>query len=109
MTIEAEIRKRLKAQVSLKFGGNDNRSMREVAVDMIHASGMDWKSIAHGTYLAKSTIKNLATEKTQYPRYDTIERVYKFFEYEANLKPVTLKAEYANQPKNSGKRRNGGG
>lgn len=99
MSIQASVRSAIKAKVKLKFGGDDTRTMKDVAVDLINASDLPWKEIAAGCYLGKTTIKNLATEKTRFPRYDTIERVYKFFEYEANLKPVKVSAQNVNKEK----------
>jgi len=99
MSIEAKIRTEIKNNVALKFGGDDKRTMKDLAVDLINASKLSWKEVADGCYLGSTTVKNLATEKTRYPRFDTIERVFKFFEYEANLKPVKISAKNANKEK----------
>ena len=103
MTVEQEIRRRISKKVATNFGGNRKRTMRDVAVDLINASKEDWKDIADGCYLAKSTVANLAKDKTQFPRYDTIERVFKYFQYEARLGKVTVKSQYDNQPKTARK------
>ena len=99
MSIEKAIRSGIRAKVSLKFGGDDRRTMKDLAIDMINASELSWKEIADGAYLSTPTIKKLAQEITQYPRYDTIERVFKYFEYEANMKPVKVSAKNQNKPK----------
>jgi len=96
----ALVRAAIKDKVNLKFGGDDKRTMRDVAIDLINASGLSWKEIAEGCYLAGTTIKNLAMEKTLFPRYDTVERVFKFFNYEANLKYVsTITPQNGNKKK----------
>ena len=99
MSIEKKIRAQIKETVALKFGGDDKRTMKDLAVDLINASGLSWKDIATGCYLGATTVKNLATEKTRFPRFDTIERVFKFFEYEASMKQVSISAKNSNKEK----------
>jgi hypothetical protein len=93
------VRKQIKAKVALKFGGDDKRTMHDLAVDLINASGLDWKEVANGCYLCKSTVKNLATQKTRFPRADTLERVFKYFEYGGTLQAAKVSAKNANKKK----------
>jgi hypothetical protein len=95
----AEVHRNIKAKVALKFGGDDKRTMHDLAVDLINASDLDWKEVANGCYLCKSTVANLASQKTRFPRADTLERVFKFFEYGGTLQAVTVSAKNANKKK----------
>lgn len=99
MSIEKQIRDSINTNVSLMALGNSNRKMKDVAIDLIHASGMDYKDIADKCYLCKSTIVNLASERTENPQSETIERIFRAFEYQLNMKAVQLNAKYANKPK----------
>ena len=79
--------------------GNSNRTSRELAVDLINASGQSWAFIANGAMLSKSTVKNLATEKTKRPQSETTDRIIRYFNYGINLKPTMIKFEFENKPK----------
>jgi hypothetical protein len=97
--VSTRIRQEIRRKVALKAIGNSRRTMRDVAVDLINASKLDWTEIADGTFLAVGTIGNLAKDRTQFPRYDTIERLFRFFEYEVQFKDSHIKAEFRNTPK----------
>ena len=97
--IQKQIRDQIAAQVQLRALGNSTRSLRDVAVDLINASGMDWEDIAEGTFLAKSTIARLAKDITQNPQLQTVERVLKFFDCRVDLKGEVIKGDNRNQPK----------
>ena len=99
MSVEKKIRDRIAANVAMSALGNSNRSLRDVAVDLINASDMYWEDIADGTYLCKSTIGNLAKDITQNPQLQTIERVLKFFDYRVDMKGEIVKGSNLNQPK----------
>ena len=73
--------------------------MRHVAQDLVNASGMAYEDIAADCYLCESTIKNLATGKTKNPQSETIERVFRAFAFQLDMKAVRLNAKYANRPK----------
>ena len=99
MTIAKQIRDSIDANVALSSLGNSNRKMKDVAVDLINASKMDYKDIAGMCYLCKSTIANLASGKTKNPQSETIERIFRAFEYQLDMKAVRLSAKYNNKPK----------
>lgn len=94
-----EIRDRLAAKVKLQAIGNSKRKLRDVTVDLVNASGMDWKTIADGCFLSKSTIANLAKDRTQNPQSETVERVFRFFDMRVSLTDEPIKGQYANKPK----------
>ena len=98
-TYTEEVRKRIGAKVKLAAIGNSKRKMRDVAVDLINASDMDWKDIAAGCYLSKATIAKLAKDQTRNPQSETIERVFRFFNMRMSLEGEMIKGQYANQPK----------
>ena len=98
-TISNSIRENIRDRVALNALGNRKRDLKAVAIDLINASGQDWGEIAAGCYLCKATIKNLATENTRFPRADTLERIFRYFEYDVTLGEVRLKGQYRNQPK----------
>lgn len=99
MSIATQIREQINANVALTALGNSNRKLKDVAVDLIHASGWKYKHIAEICYLCPSTVKNLASGKTQNPQAETIERIFRAFEYQLDMKAVKLSAKYANRPK----------
>ena len=87
------------ARVNLSAIGNSNRSMKDIAIDLIHESKMPYSKIAEGAFLCDATIKNLAEEETRYPRYDTIERVFRFFNMKMSLEGEPIKAKFLNKAK----------
>jgi len=97
--IAAQIRQQINANVALTALGNSTRSLQDVAIDLINASGWKYKVIAEETFLCPSTIKNLATGKTKRPQAETIERIFRAFEYQLDMKAVKLSAKYANRAK----------
>lgn len=92
------LRSRILKNVNLTAGGNSNRELRELCIDLINASNIDHEDIAAGCCLCKQTITNLADEKT-YPMGDTMNRIIKYFEFEINLNAVDIKAAFRNKPK----------
>lgn len=103
MTTNAGLQKRLYAEidqkVALKALGNSNRKLKDVAVDLINASKQPYKEVAAGSYLCRATVKNLVKGKTLNPQSETLERIFRYFEYNVSLDRVALKAKYRNQPK----------
>jgi transcriptional regulator with XRE-family HTH domain len=97
--IAQQIRQQINANVALTALGNSTRTLRDVAIDLIHASGWKYKVIAEETFLTPSTIKNLASGKTIRPQAETIERIFRAFEYQLDMKAVKLNAKYANRAK----------
>lgn len=99
MSVKKTIRDKIASNVQLRALGNSNRSLRDVCIDLINASALDWKEIAEGTYLAKSTIANLAKEKTLYPQLETVERIMKFFDCRVDLSGEVVKGRNLLKPK----------
>ena len=92
-------RQEVDKRVKMTLLGNSNRGMKEFAVDLLNNCQDDIDTIAAGTCLHATTIKNLRDEVTIHPRYDTIERVYKYFEIDLKASQVSLKPRYKNKPK----------
>ncbi|RLA51625.1 MAG: hypothetical protein DRR42_09915 [Gammaproteobacteria bacterium] len=99
MSVEKKIRDKIAGNVQLHALGNSNRSLRDVAVDLINASDMHWEDIADGCYLCKSTIANLAKDITQNPQLQTVERIIKFFDCRININGEIVKGINLLQPK----------
>lgn len=98
-TYSDEVKTRIGAKVKLQAIGNSKRKLRDVAVDLINASGLDWKTIAAGCYLSKATIGKLAKDETKNPQSETIERVFRFFDMQMSLSNEIIKGQYSNRPK----------
>jgi hypothetical protein len=79
--------------------GNSNRSDKDLAIDLIHASPASYKEIANDCFLSPVTVQKLAEEITKWPRFDTIERILKNFNVANTSEFVTIKSKYRNQPK----------
>ena len=92
-------------RVNMQLLGNSNRGMKELAIDLLNNSKTDINLIAAGTYLHRSTLIKLRDGITVHPRYDTIERVYKYFNIDLQAKQVTVKSRYANKAKSKSKRK----
>lgn len=99
MSINNQIRQSIKANITLTALGNSNRTMRDVAIDLIHASGLQYKDIANDCYLCTATIKNLALGKTLNPQSETIERIFRNFELQLTMKDIRLQEKFANKAK----------
>lgn len=93
------IRARISKHVNLSALGNSNRSMRDLAVDLINQSKLDHEEIATGCFLCKQTISNLADDITRHPQDQTLERIFRFFNFKVSLVEEKIKAQYANKPK----------
>ena len=87
------------ARVNMKLLGNSERGLKEFAMDLLNNSNTDINIIADGTYLNKNTLIKLKEGITNYPRYDTLERVFKYFEIDLAAKQVIVKPRYANKAK----------
>lgn len=95
----AEIRRRLTSSVELIAIGNSNRGMKDIAIDLINQSDLDYETIADRCFLSKSTIKNLATEKTRRPQAETIERIFRCFDLRMKLNGEVIRGRYLNKAK----------
>lgn len=93
------LRTKINQKVKLTAIGNSKRKIQDIAVDLINASEMPWGEIATGTFLSIGTIKNLATGKTTRPQAETVERIFRFFNFQIDLSSVAIKAGFANKPK----------
>ena len=85
MSVAKKIRDQIAANINMRALGNTTRSLRDVAVDLINAS--------------KSTIKNLAEDKTKNPQLQTGERIIKFFDGRVDLTGEVVKGPNLLQPK----------
>jgi len=99
MSIEKIIRENIKNNVALTALGNSDRKMKDVATDIINAAGMSYGDVAEQCFLCEATVKNLATGKTKNPQSETIERVFRAFAYQLDMKAVRLNTKYRNKPK----------
>jgi hypothetical protein len=104
MSIAKKIRDNISVTVDLRALGNSNRSLRDIAVDLINASGLAWEDIADGTFLCKGTIGNLAKDITKNPQLQTVERVIKFFDCRVDLRGEVVKGPNLLQPKQKQKK-----
>ena len=86
-------------RVNMSLLGNSNRGMKDLAIDLLNASKQDINTIAAGTHLHRSTLIKLKDGITKHPRYDTIERVYKYFEIDLSATQIHVKSRYRNKPK----------
>ncbi len=93
------LRRQLCKRVELKAIGNSHRKMKDVAIDLINESHLDYKTIATGCFLAEATVKNLAEETTKNPQCETIERVFRYFQMTMNLKGELVKPQFINVEK----------
>lgn len=98
-SIEHELRLRINSKVKLFAVGNSKRKLRDVAIDLINASELDWGDIAKGSFLSRGTIAKLAQDQTRWPQAETIERIIRFFNYQVVLSSVDIKGVYSNKPK----------
>ena len=93
------MRARILKHVKLHALGNSNRTMRDIAVDLINQSGLDHADIATGCFLCKQTITNLAEDITLYPQTDTLQRIFRFFNFKVTLQEEVISAAYRNKEK----------
>ena len=99
MKTSKDVRARLQKMVTKPTGGNSNRTLRELAIDVINESGKSYSEIAHESWLCKATVVRLAEGYTIYPRADTIDRILKTFGVTLTGNVVTVKNQYLNQKK----------
>lgn len=93
------LRKRIARHVKLTALGNSNRSMRDIAVDLINQSNLDIAEIAEGCFLCTQTVKNLAEDITEHPHTETLERIFRFFNFKVQLHEERINTTYQNKPK----------
>lgn len=93
------LRARILKHVKLHALGNSHRTLRDIAVDLINQSGMDHAEIATGCFLCTQTITNLAEDITQHPQTDTLQRIFRFFNFKVTLQDEYISDAYQNQEK----------
>lgn len=93
------LRKKISRHVKLYALGNSNRSMRDIAVDLINQSNLDHQTIAEGCFLCTQTIRKLAEDITEHPHTETLERIFRFFNFKVQLHEEALQSSYQNKPK----------
>lgn len=98
MDIE-DVKSQMLAKVKLAAIGNSDRKLKDVAQDLVNASGMSFAEVAHGCFLCTSTVKKLARGSTSNPQSETIERVFRFFNMRVDLSGEPIKEKYANRKK----------
>lgn len=82
--------------------GNSKRGFKEVASDLLNATGLSTTEIANGTFLCASTVARVMDCEEHYaPRADTLERVFRFCNAECTFEEVPIKAGYMNKPKDA--------
>jgi hypothetical protein len=79
--------------------GNTGITLRQMCIDLINDSNSSWDFIAQECFLAKVTVQNLASGKTQHPRADTVERILKFFNMEMSAYQIGYNPESMNMAK----------
>lgn len=90
---------RIKKKVKMFAGGNSERTLRDLAVDIINESGESYQDIAEGTYLHPKTIQNLAEDKTTNPHHETLTRLFQYFNVKLTGTFENVKPLYRNKPK----------
>lgn len=80
--------------------GNSKRGFKEVASDLLHATGEKPAKIAAGTFLSAATVARVMDCPDEYrPQSETLERIFRYCNAEATFNEVRIKAEFANKPK----------
>jgi hypothetical protein len=87
----------LKKKVAL---GNTRRGFKEVASDLLNATGERASDIAKGTFLSPATVARVMDCEENYnPQSQTVERCLIYCNAEVTFEETTIKAKYSNQPK----------
>ena len=80
--------------------GNSKRGFKEVASDLLHATGEKPNKIAAGTFLSAATVARVMDCPDEYrPQSETLERIFKYCNAEATFDYTTIKPQFANKPK----------
>ena len=80
--------------------GNSHRKLKDVAADLLNATGESPDDIAKGTYLCPSTVKRVMDCEDNYsPRADTLERCFRYCNASVVFEETMMKKNYLNQPK----------
>jgi len=93
------IKARIYKNCNMTAIGNSERKLKDVAIDLINASGMDHGVIADGCFLCSSTITRLIDGETISPQSETIERIYRYFDLTLTLDGTPIKREFLNRKK----------
>lgn len=93
------------SRIDAKAGGNSHRGLKEVASDVINASGLKDSQVADLAMISTSTVHRLreltpAESGQPYrPQAESIERVLRGLGIGFNMTPENIKKKYLNQPK----------
>lgn len=80
--------------------GNSNRGFKEVASDLLHATGEKPAKIAEGCFLSATTVARVMDCPQEYrPQSETLERIFRYCNAEATFNGVEIKPQYQNKPK----------
>lgn len=97
MSVKHLIYENLKKRVAL---GNTRRGFKEVASDLLHATGEKPAQIAKGTFLSPSTVERiLDCEENYRPQSETVERCLRYCNASVEFSEAVIKPQYANKPK----------
>lgn len=97
MSIKNAVYANIKKRVAL---GNTRRGFKEVASDLINATGQKPSEIANGAFLSASTVARVMDCEDDYsPRSDTLERLFRYCNAEVSFSETEIKPQYANKPK----------
>jgi hypothetical protein len=87
----------LKKRVAL---GNTRRGFKEVASDLLNATGEKPSKIASGTFLSSATVARVMDCEENYrPQAETLERIFRYCNAEATFDHCVIKSQYQNKPK----------
>ena len=80
--------------------GNTGRGFKQVASDLLHATGEKPAKIAEGTFLSANTVARVMDCPEEYrPQSETLERIFRYCNAGATFDHVNIKPKYANKPK----------
>lgn len=88
--VQQQLKESMLKKINMSALGNSNRTLKDLTVDVIHASGLGYKEIAQKAYLHPTTVEKLAEEITKFPRIDTCERILKCFLFD--IQATAMKA-----------------
>ena len=91
------------SEVSLTAIGNSTRKMKDIAIDLVNASGLKHGVIADGTFLCESTISKLVetdeNKATRNPQCETVERIFRYFNMRMTLNGDIISSKFVNHAK----------
>lgn len=80
--------------------GNTRRGFKEVAADLLGATGLRPKAIATDCFLSASTVARVMDCEADYrPQAETLERIFRYCNAEVSFAGCEIKPQYQNKPK----------